>query len=88
MVLSSSGNQLQAPQLRSEWRSPSGVALASGAGVSSCRIRMVPFASAAVLNWSRGSVEELPSTVPMAGVMALPAELADALEDGQLDLFR
>lgn len=50
----------------------------------SCRIRMVAFATPL---WAPEQPDDLASPVAVSGVMALPAELAEALEDGQLDLF-
>lgn len=50
----------------------------------SCRIRMVAFATPL---WAPEQPEDGALPVGAAGVMALPLELANALEDGQLDLF-
>lgn len=58
----------------------------SRAGARSCRIRVVAFA----VPWAIGGFEEpgqVGGGVSCAGMMALPAELADALQDGQLELF-
>lgn len=69
-------------------RVPVNAAASAGVHPSSCRIRMVAFASAAVPAWSLAMADSPQPAGELAGVMALPAEVAEALEDGQLDLFR